>query len=225
MRSNDLQPTRLDRARFKILDLLALRTGARTGLIAYAGSAHIVVPPTKDIQVLKTFLESLDPAIMPQAGASAAGVLPLSLKLLGDETTSSTLLFVNDGFDNNDVPALEQFTQSTEIPSLLAWVMGTDSGGMALLPDGTPVIAKGGGRVDTSIDTALLRRVSDIGDMPIVRAESGDSDTTQILRRIKSNLQEGGDPDARWIDEGWRLLWPAGIICLFGFRKGWTQIL
>jgi Ca-activated chloride channel family protein len=34
MRSNDLLPTRLDRARFKILDLVAARTGARTALIA-----------------------------------------------------------------------------------------------------------------------------------------------------------------------------------------------
>ena len=46
MRSNDLLPTRLDRARFKILDLIAQRTGSRTALIAYSGSAHIVVPPT-----------------------------------------------------------------------------------------------------------------------------------------------------------------------------------
>ena len=48
MRANDLQPTRLDRARFKILDLIAARTGSRTALIAYAGSAHTVMPPTTE---------------------------------------------------------------------------------------------------------------------------------------------------------------------------------
>ena len=47
MRSNDVQPTRLDRARFKVLDLIAARTGSRTALIAYAGTAHVVVPPSK----------------------------------------------------------------------------------------------------------------------------------------------------------------------------------
>ena len=60
MRSNDLQPTRLDRARFKVLDLIAHRTGSRTALIAYAGSAHVVMPPTTDVDVVKPFLESLD---------------------------------------------------------------------------------------------------------------------------------------------------------------------
>ena len=70
MRANDLQPTRLDRARFKVLDLIEQRSGSSTALIAYAGSAHILMPPTKDLNVVKPFLESLDPAIMPEPGAA-----------------------------------------------------------------------------------------------------------------------------------------------------------
>jgi Ca-activated chloride channel family protein len=85
MRSNDLQPTRLDRARFKVMDLVAARTGSRTALIAYAGSAHIVVPPSTDSEVLQPFLESLDPVIMPSPGANAGNVLPLAQALLGEQ--------------------------------------------------------------------------------------------------------------------------------------------
>ena len=99
MRANDLLPTRLDRARFKVLDLVAARTGSRTAIIAYAGSAHIVVPPSTDIDVIKPLLESLDPAIMPLGGAAATAVLPLAESLLGDEAAIGTVLFVNDGFD------------------------------------------------------------------------------------------------------------------------------
>ena len=73
MRANDVLPTRLDRARFKMLDLISARTGARTAIIAYAGSAHIVVPPSSDLAVLKPLLESLDPAVMPLPGARAGG--------------------------------------------------------------------------------------------------------------------------------------------------------
>ena len=57
----------------------AARTGSRTALIAYAGSAHIVVPPSTDLAVLQPFLESLDPLIMPEPGANAAAVLPLAI--------------------------------------------------------------------------------------------------------------------------------------------------
>ena len=44
MKSGDLAPSRLDRARQKLLDLLALRKEGQTGLVAYAGDAHVVTP-------------------------------------------------------------------------------------------------------------------------------------------------------------------------------------
>jgi Ca-activated chloride channel family protein len=223
MRSNDLQPTRLDRARFKVLDLVAERTGSRTALIAYAGSAHIVVPPSTDIEVLKPFLESLDPAIMPQAGTSAAGVLPLARSLLGDESSVATLLFVNDGFDAADVPDLEAFAAIAGAPSMAALVVGSEAGGVALLPDGSPVMAAGGGRLDTRIDVALLRRVAGEAGVTVVRSATGAADIRQLLRAIESNLREADDPDAQWRDQGWWLLWPMLLLSLLWFRRGWTM--
>lgn len=223
MRSNDLQPTRLDRARFKVLDLVAARTGSRTALIAYAGSAHIVVPPSVDIEVLKPFLESLDPAIMPEPGSRASNVLPLAQTLLGDEASVGTLLFVNDGFEASDIAALADFAGRPGTPSLAALVVGTDAGGVALLPDGSPVMAAGGGRLDTSIDTSLLRRAGSEANISVVRAGAGDADIRQLLRTIQSNLKHADDPDAQWLDQAWWLLWPAALLSLLWFRRGWTM--
>ena len=223
MRSNDLQPTRIDRARFKILDLLELRTGARTGLIAYAGSAHVVVPPTTDTQIIKTFLESLDPAVMPISGSSAAEALPVAQALLKDQAVISTLLFVNDGFESEDKQAFESFNRMPNKPALVAWVIGTEEGGVVLQPDGTPMIRSDGRRVETELDTTTLREISSVGDISIVRVGNGDSDTQQVYRKIESNLKKAKDPNARWKDQGWWALWPAAIIVLLSFRKGWTQ--
>lgn len=78
MRSNDLQPNRLERARFKVLDLMSQRTGSRTAVIAYAGSAHVVMPLSGDIEAIKPFLEGLDPGIMPVPGTDASLALPLA---------------------------------------------------------------------------------------------------------------------------------------------------
>ena len=223
MRSNDLQPTRLDRARFKVLDLVAARTGSRTALIAYAGSAHIVVPPSVDIEVLKPFLESLDPAIMPEPGSQASNVLPLAQTLLGDEAAVGTVLFVNDGFEASDIAALADFASQPGTPSLAALVVGTDAGGVALLPDGSPVMAAGGGRLDTSIDASLLRRAGSEANISVVRAGAGDADIRQLLRTIQSNLKLADDPDAQWLDQAWWLLWPAALLSLLWFRRGWTM--
>jgi len=223
MRSNDLLPTRLDRARFKVLDLIAARTGSRTALIAYAGSAHLVVPPSTDSGVLKPFLESLDPAIMPTAGASANAVLPLATSLLGEQAVAGTLLFVNDGFDPGEIGALSEFSAGPDAPALAALVIGTDEGGIALMPDGSAVTTASGRRIDTAIDSALLRRVAREADVSIVRGGVGDADIRQLLRAIESNLLQANDPDAQWRDQGWWFLWPAFLGSLLWFRRGWTM--
>ena len=223
MRSNDLLPTRLERARFKILDLLAQRTGARTALIAYAGSAHIVMPPSKDIAVLEPFLESLDPAIMPAPGADPGAALPLAAELLGERAAVGTLLFVNDGFDAADLSELAAFASMPESPAMVALVIGTDEGGVALMPDGSPALAEGGGRLDTSIDSVVLRRAQQEAGVEVIRAGTGDADVHRIARAIESNLRLADDPDAQWQDQAWWLLWPAALLSLLWFRRGWTM--
>ena len=52
----DVQPSRLERGKQKIRDLVGLREGARTALVAYAGSAHLVLPLTEDRRILETYL-------------------------------------------------------------------------------------------------------------------------------------------------------------------------
>ena len=47
MNAVDISPSRLERAKLKVRDLLALRAGARTAIFAYAGSAHMVLPLTE----------------------------------------------------------------------------------------------------------------------------------------------------------------------------------
>ena len=223
MRSNDLQPTRLDRARFKVLDLVTQRTGSRTALIAYAGSAHVVMPPTKDLGVIKPFLESLDPAIMPVPGADASAVLPMARELLGAQSAIGTILFVNDGFAANDIQPLAEFAGLPNAPALVALIVGTENGGVALLPDGSPVLDDRGVRLDTRVDGELLRRVANEAGLSVVRAATDSTDLGQLLRHIESNLQQADDPDSVWRDEAWWLLWPAALLSLLGFRRGWTM--
>jgi len=223
MRASDLQPTRLDRARFKILDLVAARTGSRTALIAYAGSAHIVIPPSTDVDVLKPFLESLDPAIMPEPGSNAGAVLPLAKTILGENSAIGTVLFVNDGFGSDDIAALADFSAGPAAPALAALVVGTDEGGVALMPDGSPVMAETGGRLDTRVDAAMLRRVSGEAGVTVVRAATGDRDIRAVMRAVESNLRQADDADAQWKDAGWWFLWPALLLALPWFRRGWTM--
>jgi len=223
MRSNDLQPTRLDRARFKVLDLLEQRTGSRTALIAYAGSAHIVMPPSTDAEVLKRFLESLDPAIMPNEGTDAGAVLPLAEKVLADETAIGTILFVTDGFTSQDIPVFADYAGRPDAAGLVALIVGKNEGGVALLPDGSAVMDPAGGRLDTSIDTGLLRRVESEAGVTVVRADTDSADVRRLVREIASNLQMADDPNAQWLDQAWWFVLLAAVFTLPAFRRGWTM--
>ena len=55
MLARDIQPSRLERSVHKIHDLLELRAGADSALVAYAGSAHLVMPITTDADIIGTF--------------------------------------------------------------------------------------------------------------------------------------------------------------------------
>ena len=210
MLATDVAPTRLDRARFKVLDLLERRTGARTAIIAYAGSAHIVLPATTDVGVIKPFLEGLAPAVMPVAGSNARTVLPLARRLLQEDVGSGTLLFVNDGFDEADVSALSAFNADPSSPAITALVVGTESGSSSIAGD-------------NYVDEALLSRVSRESGIDIVRMSNGDNDLRALLRSIESSLVNAGDPDAEWKDLGWWFLWPVLLLSLAWFRRGWTM--
>jgi len=71
----DLDPTRLERAKLKLRDLLKVRNGGRTALFAYAGTAHMVLPFTTDFSLFDLYLSSLSTSLMPSTGKNTTKVL------------------------------------------------------------------------------------------------------------------------------------------------------
>ena len=108
--------------------------------------------------MLKPLLESLDPAVMPIPGAEASSALPLALELLGEERSRGSVLFVNDGFAASQIwMPLLHLPPTQTAPGVFALVIGSDEGGVALLPDGTPVAGRVRG---ASGDEGRCRRAS-----------------------------------------------------------------
>ena len=124
----DVQPTRLERAKQKLRDLLALREGARSGLVAYAGTAHTVLPLTEDRKILETYLEALATGLMPVPGKDEPGALALAESLLAKETVPGTILFVTDGVAKPQVAALAAQRRASR-NQLVVLGIGTSEGG------------------------------------------------------------------------------------------------
>ncbi len=108
MSRDDVAPSRLERAKQKARDLIGARAGARTGLIAYAGSAHVVLPPTEDPDLLAHYLQALSPDVMPVAGKDASAALAEAEDLLADEPILGSVVFLTDGIEAGDRPAFDR---------------------------------------------------------------------------------------------------------------------
>jgi Ca-activated chloride channel family protein len=108
MSESDVAPSRLERAKQKITDLLAARAGARTGLVAYAGTAHLVMPLTDDRAVIAPFLTALAPGLMPADGKNVASAITLAAQSLATEPVAGTILVVADDLGAADAAAIRQ---------------------------------------------------------------------------------------------------------------------
>jgi Ca-activated chloride channel homolog len=200
----DVAPSRLERAKQKVRDLLALRPGARTALVAYAGTAHSVLPLTEDGALLAAYLEALDTSLMPVPGKDPAAALGLAESLLAKETVPGTILFVTDGIARDQAPAFAQHRRSSRSQVVVLGV-GTSQGRPALDREGLEALAREAGAF---VATATL----------------DDADVRRIQRGVQTHVQAVAQQDQgpRRRDYGWYL---APLLALAGglwFRRGWT---
>ena len=128
MNAVDVQPTRLERAKQKLRDLLAFRSGARTALIAYAGSAHTVLPLCDDASIFETFLVGLESDVMPLAGKDPAAALELASELLAGESVPGSIVFLTDGIAEEYAGVFAEHTGGSD-NEVLVLAFGTEEGG------------------------------------------------------------------------------------------------
>jgi Ca-activated chloride channel homolog len=197
MKVEDVQPDRLTRAVQKIHDLLVLRRGAKVSLIAYAGTAHVVVPATTDNDIIDSFAQALDPRIMPRDGDAAADALKLA-----DETLAASgggsILWLADGVSPEQSPELAAWRKASNTP-------------VQLLP---PLPA--GPELQTLAVPA--RRI----DARLVRLAADDSDVHAMARAARSSHAMVTGSGSRWKESGYWLTPVLALLILPFFRRGWT---
>ena len=218
----DLDPTRLERAKLKIHDLLSIRNGGRTALFVYAGSPHLVVPLTSDSELFSMYLDALSTSLMPKPGKSTSEAITAIQKFLRDEEVPGTVLFVTDGIEPKSRPALQNFVEAGKNSALVLGV-GTSRGAPIRTSGNQFLEAANGSRVFSTLDVDALKSLS-TQSIPATTLTLDDSDVQWIQHKVQSHLQSAQEKDAqtRWIDEGYWLVVPIAFLAALWFRKGWT---
>lgn len=223
MNAVDVQPTRLERAKQKVRDLLAERSGSRTALLAYAGSAHMILPLTDDARILETYLSSLTSDIMPDQGKAAAPALTLAEEMLARETAAGTILFVTNAIDRDSFPDFVRHSQESR-NAVMVLGMGTTQGGPIRMGRNTFRTDREGNRVISALDREGLETLAGEAGVYVTSVTVDDSDVRRLAGRIQRHLTESlnEEADTRWKDFGYFLLFPVALLALFWFRRGWT---
>ena len=202
MLQKDLPPSRLERAKQKVRDLLAAREGGRTGLVVYAGSAHVAMPVTQDAKVFDPFLAAISPEIMPVDGKDASQALALIDQQLNNELGSSVLL-VSDGVTPNTIDSFAAFFSDKPYQLLI-------------LAAGNPERVS-----DDPMDLDSLRSLARATSGRLVEVSVDSSDIETLNRLVERNMQLNGESSMPWKDMGYVLLYPIALIMMLWFRKGW----
>ncbi|MCJ1886929.1 VWA domain-containing protein [Pseudomonas sp. LA21] len=222
MDADDMPPSRLTAAKQKLHDLIQRRAGSRVALIAYAGSAHLVLPATDDPALLDSFLQALSTRLIERSGKDALGAIVLAKRLLAAEQSPGTLVLVTDGADASQFEAIARQLQGSDLQVLVLAVGSRDGG---LLPGGN-----GQSRLDDQgrpqlgrFDADGLKRLADAADAPLGSLTLNDDVLDWIELHSQRHFQavRGDDRTVHWKDAGYWLCWPLLLLALFGVRRGW----
>jgi len=209
MAQADIQPSRLVRAKQKIIELLAIRGDANTALIAYSGSAHVVMPITNDSEMIRHFLDALDHKIMPIAGKIPQAMLPLVDNLFSATQVPSTLLMIGDGASNDTINAFSEFFD-TRSHQLIVW--GIDSREPSIDPDSTII----------PMQLTRLEELVDNSNGRLVTLTHDKTDIETVVRYIENNLVIIENDSRPWHDSSYPIVFLIAVLYLLWFRKGWT---
>jgi Ca-activated chloride channel homolog len=223
MDAADLPPSRLDRARAKLQLLLQERGDAPTGLIAYAGSAHLALPPTTDRRLLGGYLDALTTALMPTPGNAPAAALALAHEWADRGTAPGTLLVVTADWPAADLDPVQSLMNGSR-HRLVVWAIGTPEGGPLRTREGRLRTDAQGRSRQAHLDVAGLNSLRERTGAELVGVTQDDSDLVRVQALIARHRAESveEDPSRRWLDRGPLFIWPGLMALLLSFRRGWT---
>ena len=223
MLAADVQPSRIRRARQKILDLLELRVEGVTGLVVFAGDAHVVTPLTDDARTIANLMPALSPNIMPLPGANAtSGIEAAANLLITAGAQGGQILLMTDGLPGFDKVRAKNALESSGA-ALAVMAIGTKAGAPIPLPNGGFLKDDTGEIVIPTLDRQAIDQIASTLNAPVEQISLDERDIKSLTRR--NNLAAQGELDlARqtdaWQDQGFWLAALVALLLLPAFRKG-----
>ena len=101
MNAQDIKPSRLEKAKFEISQIISQLKGDRVGIIVFAGSSYFYLPLTSDYEATQLFLDAIDTKMIPNQGTDLSTALRTAMSVFNKEDDKyKVMVLVTDGEDH-----------------------------------------------------------------------------------------------------------------------------
>ena len=190
MLAKDVVPSRLDKSKLLVENLIDNFTEDRIGLIVFAGEAFVQLPITNDYVSAKMFLQNMDPSLISTQGTDLARAIRLAMNSFSQqENIGRAIIVITDGEDHEG-GALEAAKEAKK-KGINVFVLGVGSSNGAPIPVGNGYLTDASGKtVMTALNEQMCQEVAQAGNGTYIHVDNT-SEAQEKLNSEISKLQKG----------------------------------
>ena len=181
MLAEDVAPSRLDRSKMMVENLVDHFTNDKIGLIVFAGDAFTQLPITSDYVSAKMFLSNIDPSMIATQGTDIATAINMaSHSFTQQEGVGKAIIVITDGEDHEG-GAIEA-VKDAKSKGMNTYVLGVGSPNGAPIPTGNGDYMKDntGQTVMTGLNEEMCRQLADAGGGTYIHVENNSNAQEQL---------------------------------------------
>ena len=191
MLAQDVIPSRLEKSKLLIEDLVDHFTNDKVGLVVFAGDAFVQLPITNDYVSAKMFLQNINPSLITTQGTDLARAISLSQSCFTQrEHIGRAIIVITDGEDHEG-GALEAAREAYK-KGINVFILGVGTSKGAPIPDGNGGYLKdnSGQTVLSALNEQMCQQVAKAGNGVYIHVDNT-SDAQEKLNKELSKLQSG----------------------------------
>lgn len=191
MLAQDVIPSRLEKSKLLIEDLVDHFTNDKVGLVVFAGDAFVQLPITNDYVSAKMFLQNINPSLITTQGTDLARAISLSQSCFTHrEHIGRAIIVITDGEDHEG-GALEAAREAYK-KGINVFILGVGTSKGAPIPDGNGGYLKdnSGQTVLSALNEQMCQQVAKAGNGVYIHVDNT-SDAQEKINKELSKLQSG----------------------------------
>lgn len=229
MDATDLQPNRISRARFKLLDMLKRSREGQSALVAFAGDAFTVTPLTDDTETIASLVPTLIPDLMPSQGSRLDRGLAVAGEVLAQAgALRADVIVLTDGAEDFSATQNAAATLTRKGHHVHILAVGTPQGGPIPVNGGGFLKNNEGAIVIPQVDYSALQQIASDGAGRFTPMLNDDSDLRHVLPAASRDSGSAQNTSTRqtvqWREEGPWFVLALLPLAAAAFRRGWLTM-